>query len=143
MGRVNIAMDKEFQTRDYQGRLAFYSSLEDAINAFKNDELIWKISFEDMRWLPKRKGEKKGATDFESLTIEGHLNNLSPTYANEQDGEALFFVRSDGFSMIEMRKLEVMLKEKKITKEEFDFRHCTLGMEEILSEKELLEKHGK
>jgi hypothetical protein len=134
--------EREFQTRNWAGKLEFFSSLVDAVNAYKQDREIFKISFDDMRWRVKHKQQKLGCTAFENEKIEEHLCSLSPNYAGEQDADALYFVWQDAYDVEKVTELKRLRREKKITKAEFDVRICTVGLYRILSEREFLAEFG-
>lgn len=131
-------MDEKFQTRNEAGQLAHFSSVQDAVNAYKNDKTIWKISVDGVRWIVKLKhNDFWGFSDFENQAIENHLKKLSPSYGKQDDDDenVLFFVRKNFEALPKKLKAQ-----ENITKEEYDIYQCTLGIEQVLSEQEFITK---
>ena len=78
-----------FQTRSDVNGLGFFDTFNEAFNAWKEDNSIWKISFRNrdgtwMRWRPKTKKE--------AWENEDCLENLLEEYANEQNLEKVYWV---------------------------------------------------
>jgi hypothetical protein len=76
-------MDCDYQTRSDINGIEFYPYLEDALDAFKNDKTIWKISFstgnKNYRLKPKY------AIHEWSDELELKLNNLNLNYASHKN----------------------------------------------------------
>ena len=104
-----------FQTRSDVNGLSFFGTFNEAFNAWKEDDTIWKISFDDadgtdMRWRPKT---KKDVWDNEDC-----LENLSEEYANEPNLEKVYWVWQSACDMKYLQELIQMQDAGEITEEE-------------------------
>jgi hypothetical protein len=87
--KITLSLQMAFQTRSDVNGLSFFGTFNEAFNAWKEDDTIWKISFDDadgthMRWRPKTKKE--------AWENEDCLENLLEEYANEQNLEKVYWV---------------------------------------------------
>jgi hypothetical protein len=83
-----LGSDHEFQTRDEDGTLNFYESLEEAIKAYDNDKTIYKISYstdngKNYRWVIKEPNDM--------WEDEDKLNEISESYRNKKEDD-IFWV---------------------------------------------------
>jgi len=105
-----------FQTRSDVNGLGFFGTFNEAFNAWKKDNTIWKISFDadgtHMRWRPKI---KKDVWDNEDC-----LENLLEEYANELNLEKVYWVWQSACDIEYWEQLIQMQDVGEITEEEAD-----------------------
>jgi hypothetical protein len=126
-----------FQTRSDVNGLGFFDTFNDAFNAYKADNTIWKISFDDadrthMRWRPKT---KKDVWENEDC-----LGRLSEEYANEPNLEKVFWVWQSVCDMKYLKKLIQMQNAGEITREESDKLLDRANIKCVMSEVEFVNR---
>ena len=128
-----------FQTRSEITGIEYFNSFLEAFNNYKEDQTVWKISFDNkdsvhMRWRPKKKGN---VWDNEDCIL-----NLSVEYTNEQNLDRIYWVWQD--LMPEEVYMEELLRRKQtgeILEEEYKRlwdRACIRG---VLTEEEFVNSY--
>lgn len=132
-----------FQTRSEAGEMKYFETLNEAVDEMKRNPSIWKISFQGMRWRPKRKGDFWGKEN--DRQTEMKLENLSEKYQNEQNADALYFVLQDIYPKTNKEllfQIEAQFENGDITEDEYWVLLGRLAIRNILSEAEFLENYA-
>jgi len=122
-----------YQTRSETTGIKSHNTFTEAFAEYKNDQTVWKISFDCMRWRPKTRSEKW------SVKSEECLCNLSTEYANENDFAKVYWVWQ---SIIPEKKVFLTLtkdfNQNLISEEEYENRIDCANIRDVLTEEQFV-----
>ena len=81
-------MEAEYQTRNNKGDVRHFNTFKEAIDQYKQDPSVDKISFGEDRWICVR----QNGQNFSQPVMET-LNNLSQMFSAERDINRVYWVR--------------------------------------------------
>lgn len=126
-----------YQTRTELGNIRQYETFRQAVDAYRQDKTITKISFEGNRWIAITK-----QYEF-SPSVHATLQNLSQIFALEENILRIFWVRWD--SMPDDVIVDQLFQERrdgKISKEQFREMWKLSCIKEVLTEESFLNRFG-
>lgn len=121
---------EEYQTRNDKGDICHFNTFKEAIDEYKRDPSVFKISFGNDRWICVTRNEQ----DFSQPVMET-LCNLSQMFSSERDMNRVYWVL--WLSMPEDNVMELLLQQKKdgqVTRDEFEDLWSCACIKEVVTE---------